>query len=357
MLSFGVKRVVNGILVLWGVATLVFLLFSALPADPARMMLGQRDDAETLERIREKYGFDLPLYQQYYLFLKDLCPLAYHLNGDGLAEYQDGKYTGVSLLSTSKGKVLLKVPYLRTSFQNEGMPVINIIKNTLPNTVVLAVSAIVIAFILGVLLGMVSAYFHGKWMDSVINFLSIFGMAVPSFFAAIIIAYIFAFLYRDITGLPMNGSLISIDDYTGEASIAWKNLILPALTLGIRPLAVIVQLTRNSFLEVLSADFVRTARAKGIGKLSIWFKHVMRNALNPVITATSGWFASMLAGAVFVEYIFGWNGMGKEIVNALNNLDLPLVMGTVMVAAGLFVLINILVDFAYAALDPRIRLR
>jgi len=135
-----------------------------------------------------------------------------------------------------------------------------------------------------------------------------------------------------------------------------KNLILPAFTLGIRPLSVIIQLTRNSLLEVLSMDYVRTATAKGLSKFVVIFKHAIRNALNPVVTVVSGWFASLLAGAVFVEYIFGWNGIGKEIVDALNNLDMPVVMGSVLLIASVFVVINIVVDILYAIIDPRIRL-
>jgi peptide/nickel transport system permease protein len=135
-----------------------------------------------------------------------------------------------------------------------------------------------------------------------------------------------------------------------------KNLILPSIVLGIRPLAVISQLMRNELLDVLSQDFIRTARSKGLTEHQIIKNHAIKNSLNPVITAISGWFASMLAGAVFVEYIFGWNGLGKEIVNALNTLDLPVIMGSVLVIAFMFITINILVDFVYRLLDPRVKL-
>lgn len=154
----------------------------------------------------------------------------------------------------------------------------------------------------------------------------------------------------------MTGSLFEIDDYGEGKHLTLKNLILPAITLGIRPLAVITQLTRNSLLEVLSQDYIRTAYAKGLKSKDIIWRHALRNALNPVITATSGWFASMLAGAVFVEFIFGWNGLGKEIVNALNTLDLPVVTGAVLVIATTFIIINILVDFIYGWLDPKVRI-
>lgn len=154
----------------------------------------------------------------------------------------------------------------------------------------------------------------------------------------------------------MTGSLYEVDDYGRGQFINLKNLILPALTLGIRPLSVIIQLSRSSMLEVLNMDYIRTASAKGLTKFVVIFKHALRNSLNPVVTVVSGWFASLLAGAVFVEYIFAWNGIGKEIVNALNSLDMPVVMGAVMLIASVFVLINIVVDIVYAIIDPRIRL-
>ena len=142
-----------------------------------------------------------------------------------------------------------------------------------------------------------------------------------------------------------------------KSYIQLKNLILPAITLGIRPLSVIIQLCRSSLIEVISMDYIRTARSKGLSRASVFLKHALRNAMNPVVTAISGWFASMLAGAVFVEYIFGWNGIGKEIVDALNNMDLPLVMGSVLFIAFIFVIINIIVDLVYIWLDPRIRIK
>ena len=154
----------------------------------------------------------------------------------------------------------------------------------------------------------------------------------------------------------MTGSLYEVDDYGRGSFLQLKNLILPALTLGIRPLSVIIQLSRNSLLEVLSMDYIRTATAKGLSKFTVIFKHALRNALNPVVTAVSGWFASLLAGAVFVEYIFAWNGIGKEIVDALNKMDLPVVMGSVLFIASIFVIINIIVDLIYGWLDPRIRI-
>src|SRR5690606_8398120 len=262
----------------------------------------------------------------------DLSPISIHSKSEtSYTSINSGKYEGISLFSTANSILILKYPYLRTSFQKQGKTVTDIIAETLPNTIVLAVSAITFAIIVGILLGIWSALVKDSWIDRSLLVITSFGMSIPSFFSAIIIAYVFAYLLHDITGFSMMGSLYEIDDMGEGKHLKLKNLILPALTLGIRPLAVITQLTRNSLLEVLNQDYIRTAYAKGLSSERIIRKHALKNSLNPVITATSGWFASMLAGAVFIEFIFGWNGLGKEIVNALNTLDLPVVMGAVLV--------------------------
>jgi peptide/nickel transport system permease protein len=154
----------------------------------------------------------------------------------------------------------------------------------------------------------------------------------------------------------MFGSLYSVDDFGRGEYLDLKNLILPALTLGIRPLAIIIELTRSSMLEVLSQDFIRTARAKGLTKNRVIYRHALRNALNPVVTAASGWFASLMAGAVFVEYVFDWKGIGVVIVDGLEKYDFPVVMGAVLFIAVMLVIINIFVDIIYGVLDPRVRL-
>ena len=148
----------------------------------------------------------------------------------------------------------------------------------------------------------------------------------------------------------------ALDNVEENLNINLKNLILPSIVLGIRPVAVISQMMRNSLLKVLSQNYIRTAYSKGLTQFQVIKNHAIKNSLNPVITALSGWFASMLAGSVFVEYIFGWNGLGKEIVNALNTLDLPVIMGSVLVIAFMFITINILVDFVHRLLDPRVKL-
>ena len=357
MIKFIIKKITYSILVLWGVLTLVFFLFNVLPGDPARMMLDQREDSEQLLVLKHKYGFDKSISAQYFLYLNDVSPFSFHSkNKDAFHFIESGKYNYTTIFETEKSAMVVKYPYLRESFVKRGKSVSSIITDTFPNTFVLAVSSICIALLIGILLGVLAAIYKDSWIDKLALLFSVLGMSVPSFFSAILFAWFFGFLLADITGLSMTGSLYEVDDYGRGEFIKLKNLILPAITLGIRPLSVIVQLTRNSLLEVLKMDYMRTAIAKGLSKFVVLFKHGLRNALNPVVTAVSGWFASMLAGAVFVEYIFAWNGIGKEIVDALNNLDLPVVMGAVLFIATIFVVVNIAVDIIYGILDPRIRI-
>lgn len=351
-----INKIGYALLTLLGVVTVIFLLFTILPGDPAQMMLGQNETEEQLKNVRKKYGFDKPLSKQYLYYINDLSPISFHsTNPDDFSYFQTKKHKGNQLFKIGDVVVILKFPYLRESLQKNGKKVSEVIKETLPNTAVLAISAICIAIIIGILLGIISALTKDQWPDKLIQLLSTLGMSVPSFFSSIIFAWLFGYVLQEFTNLNMTGSLYEVDDFGEGSYIQWKNLILPAVVLGIRPLAVVSQLMRNSLLEVMGQDYIRTAKAKGLTMFQVIKKHALKNSLNPVVTAISGWFASMLAGAVFVEYIFGWNGLGKEIVNALNTSDLPVIMGAVLVIATMFILINIFVDIIYGWLDPRIR--
>ena len=168
-------------------------------------------------------------------------------------------------------------------------------------------------------------------------------------------AIIFGYYLSNYTHLNITGPLIDVSDL-GEYFINWKNLILPTIALGIRPVAIILQLTRNSMLDVLNADYVRTAKSKGLTNRVVILKHAFRNALNPVVTSITGWFAALLAGAFFVEYIFDFKGLGHETVHALTMFDFPLVMGSVLIIAASFVFVNLIVDVLYSYLDPRIKI-
>ena len=341
---------------MWGVASLVFCLFSILPGDPSRMMLGQRDNEEVRIAIQKKYGFDHSIQKQYLFYLNDLSPISFHSNKtEDFTYVNNHNYKVLASVSMAEFDLVVKAPYLRTSFVQKDASVASIIYDTLPNTFVLAMAAIFIALLLGITLGIYSAVNQHKFIDQLLSGVSVLGMALPSFFSAILIAWLFGFVWQKHTGLSMTGNLFEVDDYGNGEYIVWRNLTLPALTLGIRPLAVVMQLTRNSILDTLNEDYIRTARAKGLSSIRILFIHALPNALNSVVTSASGWLASMLAGAVFVEYIFGWNGLGKEIVYALNYLDLPLVMGAVLTLSICFVAITMLTDLIYYLLDPKLR--
>jgi len=351
------NKFLYSIITLFGVVTVIFFLFSVLPGDPAQMMLGQNDNSEQLINIKKKYAFDKPVSEQYLLYVNDLSPLSIHSkNIDDYTFLEKNKYNYKTIFQTNSSVFVIKFPYLRTSFTKQGKNVSEIIKNTLPNTLILAISSIFIAIVIGILFGVISALNKDRFIDNFIQFISTVGMSVPSFFSAIIFAWVFGFILNEYTNLNMTGNIYELDDFGEEYIFKLKNLILPSIVLGIRPLAVISQLMRNELLDVLSQDYIRTARSKGLTEYQIIKFHALKNSLNPVITAISGWFASMLAGAVFVEYIFGWNGLGKEIVNALNTLDLPVIMGSVLVIAFMFITINIIVDFVYRLLDPRVKL-
>lgn len=355
MLSFIVRRLLYGCLVLFGVLTVVFFIFNILPGDPARMMLGQRADQEAIDEINRELGLDKSLLYQYALYLNDLSPISYHSkNPQGARFYQESKYGGAVLLETENNLWVVKYPYLRKSYQSQ-KDVSTIIAESLPETAILALASIVVATLIGILLGVISALMQNSWVDKSLLVIATSGMALPSFFVGILFAWLFGYVWSDLTGLNMTGSLYEVDDLGRGEYVNWSNLVLPALTLGIRPLSVVLQLSRNSMLDVLSMDYVRTARAKGLAGRKTIVKHALKNAMNPVVTAVSGMFASLMAGAVFVEIIFSWKGIGWEIVNALEKYDLPIVMGAVLIIAVIFVTINIVVDILYGVLDPRVR--
>jgi peptide/nickel transport system permease protein len=357
MTRYILKRLGYGLLVMFGVITLVFFLFTVLPSDPARMMLGQRTDLETENAIRKELGLELPLGIQYIGYLNDLSPVSWYKTKDTESFFflNSKNYQFVKLVSFSNSSVVLKKPYLRRSFQSKRL-VSEMIAEAFPKTTLLAFVAIFIAMLVGIFIGVLCAVYKDTWFDKVALFFSVLGMSVPSFFAAILFAWLFAFVLADITHLNMIGSLFAVDDYGIGKHLELKNLILPAITLGIRPLAVVVELTKNSVLDVLSQDYIRTAKAKGLPYRTILVRHVLKNALNPVVTAISGWLASLLAGAVFVEYIFDWKGIGVLIVDGLEKYDFPVVMGTLLYISIILVVINILCDIIYGWLDPRVKL-
>jgi peptide/nickel transport system permease protein len=353
--SFFLKKFISGLLVVFGVSALVFFLFNVLPGDPARMMLGQRADVQSVQSINRELGLDQPPLKRFALYINDLSPVCLLSQNPQSSIFADElKYGNTTqLVSFGERSIFIKTPYLRRSYQSNRL-VGEILIDSLKGTFILSIAALLLASLIGIPLGVISAVRKNGLVDHAIGMLAAFGMALPSFFAAVIIAWLFGFVLSDYTGLEMTGSLYRVDPFIGPV-MEWKNLILPAITLGIRPLSVIIQLTRSSMLEVLSLDFVRTAKAKGLESRVVLYRHALRNALNPVLTAVSGWFGSLLAGAVFIEYVFNWKGIGKITVDSLESYDLPVVMGAVLMVSCFFILINIAVDLLYGVLDPRVR--
>jgi len=348
VLKFILRKIFYGILVLAGVVVLVFVLFQGF-GDPARLVMGQTGDTATRANIRRELYLDQPKWKQFFLYLNDVSPIGIHSKDEISKKDLKGFFIG------GEHKLAFKLPYLRKSYQTR-KPVGSILMEALPGTLMLAIAAMMIAIIIGIPLGVAAAIRQNTWVDNTAVFSSIIGISAPSFFMGIIIAYVFGFLLTSYTGLHITGSWFDIDE-NGARRLSLQNLILPAITLGIRPLAIITQLTRSAMLDVLDQDYIRTAYAKGLSRRNVIWKHGLRNALNPVITAITGWFAELLAGAFFIEYIFGWRGIGKVTVEALEKLDFPVVMGSVLVTATFFILVNILADILYGWVDPRVRIQ
>jgi peptide/nickel transport system permease protein len=349
VVSFIAKKLLYGLFVLLGVIVLVFFLFQGF-GDPSRLVMGQTGSAATQEAIRKELNLDQPKWKQFVFYLNDVSPISIHTKEEIEKKDLTGFFIG------GENKLAVKLPYLRKSYQTK-KSVGAILMEALPGTLLLAFTAMLIAIVIGIPLGMLAAVKQNSWVDTTAVFSSIVGISAPSFFMGIIIAYVFGFVLSDWTGLHITGSWFEMDVHTGEKRLTLQNLILPAVTLGIRPLAIITQLTRSAMLDVLDQDYIRTAYAKGLSKSAVIWKHGLRNALNPVITAVTGWFAELLAGAFFIEYIFGWKGIGKVTVDALEKLDFPVVMGSVLISATFFILVNILADILYGIVDPRVRIK
>lgn len=307
MLTYVIRKLLYSILILFGVITVTFALMYVIPGDPARLMLGQRADVASIEAVRKQLGLDDPLYQQYFRFIVKA------VQGDLGRSY-------------SSNREVLKT-----------------IIETFPATALLAVSSLIISSIIGILIGVISAVRPYSFRDNISMLFALFGISFPPFAFGLIMALIF-------------GSWLKIFPISGYVNNGIQYLILPMLTLALRPLAIIARLTRSSMLDVLGQDFVRTARAKGVGYWSVLIRHALRNALNPVITTISAWLAALLGGAFFIEYIFNWPGIGLLAINSILSLDFPMIQGTVLFTAVIFIIVNMIVDIIYAFLDPKVKL-
>lgn len=351
MLRYITRRLFYGMIVLIMVITLVSSIIYLAPVDPASLTFGQRADVESVEAKRAALGLNQPLYVQLLWYLRDISPISLHAD----TPENQVLYNYSKVINFGENVLVVKSPYLRESYQS-GRSVQAILAQAIPQTGFLALSALFIAALIGICLGVIAALRQNSWFDNTAVVISVFGYSVPSYVTAIILAFVFGFALSDYTGLNITGSLIEINDL-GEEYYAWQNLILPAIALGIRPVAIITQLTRSAMLDVLSQDYIRTAKSKGLSHRVVIVKHALRNALNPVTTAISGWFGALLAGSFFVESVFSYKGLGYETVQALLTFDIPVILGCVLFTAMVFVVINLLTDLIYALLDPRVSVR
>ncbi len=307
MWSYILRNLFNSILIIIGVLTVTFCLLYIIPGDPARMMLGQRADIQSVEAVREELGLNKPVYIQYVRFMTNA------FQGD----------LGRSYSSNRK--------------------VVQTILEKLPATAILALSALLISSLLGVIIGIISAVKKYTILDNSAMIFALFGISFPTFAFGLIMALVF-------------GHLLKWFPISGYISDGFPYLILPMLTLSLRPLAITARITRSSMMDVMNQDYVRTAKAKGLSSSSVIFKHTLRNALNPVVTTISASLAATLGGVFFIEYIFNWPGIGLLAVDAIFKLDFPMIQGTVLFSAIIFVIINFFVDIIYAMLDPKVKL-
>jgi len=334
--------------VLLGLVLFIFVLFQAMP-NAEEMLTSQRADAKTKAAIVAELGLDEPLSKQALYYINDLSPLSFY-------DSSSKKLSMLTGFGLSKGETQcwIKLPYLRTSFQSK-QPVGGMLFQAFIGTMVLAIAAMLLALAIGIPLGVWASMRQGTWVDHIIVGSSAIGISMPSFFSAMLFSWLFGFVWHEYTGLPMTGSLWEIDEMGESRTLMWSNMILPALALGIRPLAVFIQLTRNTMVEMLAQDFVRSAKAKGLSTWQATWKHALPNALNPLITSVGGWFSSLLAGSFFTEYIFQWRGLGKVTIEALQQSDFPVVMGAVLFTACVFFILHTITELLYVWIDPRVR--
>lgn len=341
------KKMGFAISILSGVFALLFLLFFLL-GDPSEMMAGQNADQKTKDAIRKDLGLDLSITARFLSLVNDWSPISNYSE-------EAIQIKGISVYRLKKGSGwVLKFPYWGVSYQSR-RPVADIIMEALPATVLLAFSALFFAIVIGIPLGTWAALCKGSKKDNFIITFSSLGISAPSFFLSILIAYLFGIVWHDYTRLDFMGSMYTYNPTTGEKTLSLSHLILPCISLGIRPLAIIVQMTRSSVLEVLQMEFIKTLKAKGISRPRLIWRHLLPNSLNPVVTSITGWLAELLAGSFFVEYIFGWQGIGMLTIGALEKLDLPLVFSSIMVSAAFFVIITQITDWLYRVIDPRLQ--
>jgi peptide/nickel transport system permease protein len=333
MLRFVVRRLLLLVPILLGLSILVFAWIRALPGSPAESLLGEHATPQAVTQIRHQYGLDRPIYVQYGRYLKTLLDLNF---GTSIATQRAVTYE---------------------------------IAHRFPATVELALAAMVFAIALGIPLGFLAAKRHGRLYDHVSLVASLIGISIPIFFLGLILKYVFAVRLGWLPSIgrenvlaerahPTNFYILDaiIERDPGALWDAIKHLILPAIALGSIPLAIVARITRAAVLDVQNEDYVRTARAKGLPPLAVDNRHVLRNALLPVVTIIGLQTGLLLSGAVLTETIFAWPGIGSWLKDAIFNRDYPVLQGGILFVAIVFVVVNLIVDISYALINPRIRL-
>jgi peptide/nickel transport system permease protein len=306
LFQYVLRKLLVSIPVVWGVVTVIFILMAVVPGDPARIMMGQRGDPETLARIRADLGLDKPLTVQYVDFLSKL------VRGDLGKSYRTNE------------------------------PVSKAIGERFGVTMRLAIWCIVLATIVGVAAGIMSAVKQYSIFDYSAMFIAIAGVSAPVFWFSLLLLLVFAYGLHWVPGV-------------GYEDGSFRYMVLPIIALGLRPAAIIARLTRSCMLEVLSMDYIRTARAKGLSERAVVLKHALKNAMIPVVTIVGAEMSGLLSGAVLTETVFALPGVGRLAVEALVARDFPMIRGTVIVIALIFLVANLLVDLSYGLFDPRIR--
>lgn len=328
MTTYVIRRLLTGLLILILLSMVTFLLFNALPADPAALTCGKSCNPQTIEANRERLGLDLPLYVQYLEFVKGI--FLGRTYGSGTATFQ------------------CNAPCLGYSFR-KGEEVTPLILNALPATIWLAAGAFVLWLIPGVLLGIYASRRRGRWQERATLGAALVGYSFPSFFIGLLLLFFVVIRWQ---WLPYPSYISPFEDPVQFL----QTMILPWLTLALVYMAFYIRLTRNQLLETYSEDYIRTARAKGLTESTVIGKHALRAGLTPIVTAAGLDLAGLLGGAIIIESIFSLPGVGRLAIDAVVDADLAVITATVLLAGSFIIIANIVVDLLYAVIDPRVRL-
>lgn len=341
MSNYILRRLFQGIPTFFGVTIIAFVLMMTAPGDPVSLItFGPQSNPEMANALRRQLGLDQPVLHQYVFWLLGNDWIMLDTTGDG---EPDSYGQRLGLLRGDLGNSI-----------NQRQPVAKLIAERIPATLLLTFSALIVGYGVGILLGVLAAAYHRTWVDQVVRLISVIGNAVPAFWLGLVLIIIFS-IQQGI--LPMSG-MRDISRRGGfDLLETIRHMIMPVSVLSLGTIAFVSRFTRTEILEVMEQDYVRTARAKGLRERRVWFQHTLKNALLPVATFLGPGLGNLLSGAVIIEQVFGWPGMGRLVVNAVFQRDYPIVMGSVVIASALFIIGVLLSDILYNWLDPRISFR